>query len=192
MPKALDAGWYSSRGCIFTGLQTCIITDSELMLSNIFAYCRFKMVSSHICVLAGVDIFASALRLTCYPSKYTFFCQFISLYVAAFCFGVTDLNKSPVSTGACLCMILLELHSNSLLSTVTWKSPPALLPGLFSACTIWASSALYLLDWNKSWQQWPCPTVCGTALGTILSHFVCALIREQKYDNSTNHKKRVS
>lgn len=38
----------------------------------------------------------------------------------------------------------------------------------YSLLMSWMSFAIYLLDWDESWQQWPYPTLFGYLVGSLL------------------------
>lgn len=149
-----------------------LIAFPDTKFNNTVVFChrasRDHVMSSRLIALAG--IFTNTLKLKEVPNICTCLGKYVVINSLIYLFGVEDIYRHPFLTGCCIWLLVMTVNVNEdLISLESATSTWVMLPGLLSVFIIWASSALYLLDWAEEWQQWPIPTIYAAVFATFLS-----------------------
>jgi len=90
-------------------------------------------------------------------------CFLLTIY-SIICYGI-ELKAASISTTLCFSLLL-----SFRLAQYTLDPAPA---HCFALLCCWLSSVVYILDWGKSWQEWPIPSLLGFIIGSLVENMWC-------------------
>lgn len=127
--------------------------------------------------LSAYIIVVGCIIFECTQSKqilnvYELIGSYIIMNAVLFSFGVTHMYATPFLAMLAIWLLVLLFKRQWKTFLIATESGSSTAGTWVCVAVLAASSALYLLDWGESWQQWPIPTIYGAFCGIILSALV--------------------